>query len=218
VVTFTRRRAAYLDWVEANTDPVAFRDDEETVGIAVGRRTQRVEVHRSGARLQLRNSLDEPGNLLGLIGGVSDCFEPERMRLTQYRAVWSMALESAYEETAARLAARSGVPSDYRPVDCAYLTTLRWPGADVDVEFGIVNSQELVERVTDPEISRIGPAAEDATPPDESQIDFPCALFVDVAWKPSDSLPLDKLSESLEQFSQIEKQVAFFVARLAGDL
>lgn len=163
IVTFTRRRLLLLDWFEANTDPVQFFEDPDRIGIALVEPGLRMTIDRAGMRLSA-NAGDL--NLLELqdaVQGVIDVLAPKDAVLQRASSAWTVEVpEADYDETralaACRMAGVQGVLGDsgFRAMDGSALIDFESVDEAVQLEWGIVKASELVQRLEDPDLGRLG--------------------------------------------------------------
>lgn len=155
MLTFTRRRLELLDWFEANCDLVAFTDAPDHVGVAIGTEAQRIRLSRSHLRIELRAPDADLAQLKTALDKALETFAGQDPLPAMYMGVWTSAiLEQSYDE-ARRQLARAGMlepllPAGMRAVDCAILTDFESEVGASKAEYGVVEAEELRERLTNP--------------------------------------------------------------------
>lgn len=159
ILTFSRRRLKLLDWFESNTEPAAFVDTPERVGVALIAPDLRVSVTRHGIVVESGTSELDVGKLSPAIEGVFEVMDPRAVLATRYFATGATPLTDAdyFEECSAfgRMVGGSAVGDAFRVIDGSALVDLQSETMQVQVEWGIVSGDELFARVTDPGMSRI---------------------------------------------------------------
>lgn len=160
ILTFGLRRLKYLDWLEEHTDPVAFIEDEERVGVSLLDTSLKLTVLRSSAILSSGDPTLDLSHMKRALEGLFEVFEPRHCALTTTNALWTHEVSGVeYNEARARLAAQhlgAAGPSDLiRPLDTSALVDFDSGDYYAQVEFGIVNAQELEHRITDPRLGRL---------------------------------------------------------------
>ncbi|WP_285364092.1 hypothetical protein [Microbacterium sp. LMC-P-041] len=161
IVTFARRQLKFLDWIEANLDPVSFYDREGTTGVAILSRDIRLTVSRSGMVLEDGAALEAGvGVLREAVAGALGVLEPKDLRLKSGSVAWSEGLAGLpYNEARAglsRLMSGIDLSSDVPvPVDISALMDVLTPEYSGQVEWGVVSAEELVDRLARPPIGRI---------------------------------------------------------------
>lgn len=161
IITFGTRRLAFLEWVEENLDPLAFNESPERVGVAVGDPRIRLTITSRGMTLE-DGAADEAwtSKISPAVAGVFEVMEPRDVSMTSAAVAWSHPLpEAGYLETRRAFARRiSCIPADapVAPRDASVLMDVDAPNAEMQVEWGVVEADELLERVTTPDVGRIG--------------------------------------------------------------
>jgi len=165
VLTFTRRRLKLLDWIDSNLDPVAFFEEPDRIGIAVLTPDLRLEVDRF--KMTAFHSAEAGAEISGLgdlITGVLDVLAPKNVSLSTASSVWSEPLDvDDYNEARARFAQRIGLEptgSEFRAFDASGLLDVEsnnWRG---QVEYGVVEGEELLFRLRQPQVGRIQGSSE----------------------------------------------------------
>lgn len=160
ILTFTRRRLELLEWIDSHMAPLAFRDEADQVGVAVGTMDLRLEVDRYGFVVRATD-LDNAGHQLAeLLGGMFEVLEPRSVRQVVSSSLWSFGLATDdYDERRAEFAreATFGSPSagGFLAIDGSSLVDIEstdWRG---QLEFGVVSAEELIERISSPRLGRI---------------------------------------------------------------
>lgn len=184
IITFGTRRLNFLEWVEANLDPLAFTDAADSVGVAVGDARTRLTVTARG--MTLEDGSTDPHWLTKLepaIAGVFEVMQPRDTALSSASVAWSHPLEDeAYDAAASAFARRvAGIPagSSYVPWDASALMDVTAGDVEMQVEWGVVAAHEIIERVTRPTVGRIhGGRVETSLTPMEEPL-APVSLFFD---------------------------------------
>lgn len=215
IITFARRRAQFLDWVEENLEPVAFYDREGTIGVAIGSRSVRLTVSRQGMTLEDGSASDEGVHALETaIHGVCAVLEPRSVELSSASIAWSRDLEAASYNVARRSFARAisffGSDEDVAiPVDASGLMdvlTSRYRG---QIEWGVVSADELLMRLSTPEVGRLAenrPVARlDSISPDSLP---EASLFADTTFWPVEADELGDAGEILSATDDVEAVAA----------
>lgn len=183
VLAFDRRRAELLDWFEANIDIASFVEDEEFIGIGVGRQ-DRLVVARDHLGIYLLEPTADGSPLAMALDGTLDVLQPRDARLSILMSTWSAALEGSYENRSASFAHSAPGLSD-RAFDCAILADLRFDEATAQVEYGIVDDEQLRERLEDPQMGRIARSVHRPAQPIKGLPALePVSLFADISWFP----------------------------------
>lgn len=165
ILTYARRRAAFLDWIEEHTEPVAFFDDEDgdKIGLAFGSTNVRMVVSRSGVRLSSgEHDLDMEEHLDRPLQGVLEIMEPRTLTLRSTTALLSYGLgDGDYRASTSAFARRvtatsqAAVINGWQPSDAAILFDLFSATERVQAEFGVVTLDELQERLAVPGQGRL---------------------------------------------------------------
>lgn len=161
VLTFNDRRLACLRWIESNLDVFGFLDADDEFGVSAEHRGLRVVVTRSGMDLLLGAPDVDAERARPLIRGVLEGFIPRDLHLFESRALFSVAVDEDSAAEAATQAQKWFAPRDgYAAYDFANLLDVHTPGADIMVEFGVVDRTELKFRLTRTEVGRVRLGAE----------------------------------------------------------
>lgn len=172
VLTYTRRHLQLLDWFEANVEPVAFVEVHTRVGVAIIADDLRVTVTRSGMYVESGLSGLSTDLLMPAVEGIFEIMEPRDTVLSYSAETGTHILPGAdYHEECARFGSAMGgagaLQAGFRPVDGSVLVDLQTAETTMQVEWGIVNSEELLYRLQHPRLSRIG-RVEDEVSPDQA--------------------------------------------------
>ncbi|MEN2736914.1 hypothetical protein ABCS02_03905 [Microbacterium sp. X-17] len=161
IITFGARRIRLLEWIDRSFEPTAFTDSEDHVGFALSNPDIRITLTRSGATLEDRSVTgDAAMALAALFTEALKMLSPQSVVLASASIAWSGEIPGAdYEATRSGFASRlSGIDSSH-PVlvarDASVLMDLEGGDYEAQVEWGIVSSEELAERLRDPSISRV---------------------------------------------------------------
>jgi len=164
IVTFTRRRLLLLDWFEAHTEPVQFYEDPDRVGVALVDPGLRMTIDRGGLRLSANSGDLDLASMQSAVQGALDVLEPKDAILQTSSSAWTVPLpDTDYHETralaACRMAGVGGVlAGGFRAIDGSALIDFESVEELVQLEWGIVEGPELVERLEDPDLGRLGGA------------------------------------------------------------
>lgn len=164
IMTFMRRRLALLDWFEAHVEPVAFTEDHQQVGIALLSPDLRVIIRQHGLVVSTGLAGGTIGGLLPAIEGIFSVLEPKDVVLKQASSTWTCDLADAdYNEERARFAAicapGTGGLDGMRALDASALVDFDSPEVRLQAEWGVVEPDELLKRLSDPMIGRLQPVA-----------------------------------------------------------
>lgn len=160
ILTYRRRHLELLDWFEENLEPVAFNDDPDRLGIAMGAHDLRIVVQRNGMTVDSGLSGKPTSELLPAIAGVLEVLKPRETVLTMSNVISTVELDGRDYETARGIFARgvAGAPQQLcgmTPLDASVLMDFKSSSVAAQVEWGIVESSELLQRLGDPRISRV---------------------------------------------------------------
>ncbi|TVS77000.1 hypothetical protein [Mycobacterium helveticum] len=160
ILTFTRRHLALLDWLEENVQPVAFLDEPQTIGIAIGASDLRLTVSRAGMTIESGLSGLPVNRVVPALEGVFDLLQPKATILTVSNVVSTRELPGTdYDEMRRAFAIDvAGVPSEVAELsalDGSSLVDLESDQQSAQVEWGIVEADELLMRLSNPKVSRI---------------------------------------------------------------
>lgn len=191
IIAFSARRLELLQWLQDNVEPVAFLDQDDSVGVAVEDIYLKVEATRDS--LTLLNGrvphldLDVTAHV---VEGIFKTLKPEGIRLAHSsQAVAGELAATDYETATARFSARAvgGSYDSVVPYDAAVLADFYAPGFRVQSEWGIVNESELAMRVEDPRMSRAGGSRALTSLGSEDRESLPVlSVFMDNFVRPSD--------------------------------
>lgn len=164
ILTYTRRHLALLDWFEENIEPVAFVDhpDKQLLGVALLTSDLRITVKRGGMTLESGLSGVALERLVPAIKGVFEVMAPSSVLATQYLSTGVVPLEGDdYYERCAQFGSLAsgdvfGESDTWRVTDGSAVVDLTSDAMKVQVEWGIVQDRELLDRLRHPEISRLG--------------------------------------------------------------
>lgn len=160
ILTYTRRHLQLLDWFEENVDPVAFVENHSRVGVAIVAEDLRITVTRSCMMVESGLSGLPVSLLLPAIEGVFEVLQPKDTVLSFWSATATQDLGMAdYNEERAHFASRlcgmGPVAIGYRPIDGSALVDFSSPQSKVQMEWGIVRSSELLDRLQNPHLGRV---------------------------------------------------------------
>ena len=163
ILTYTRRYLALLDWFETNIEPAAFidRPEKQALGVALVAPDLRLTIRRSGMTLESGLSGVPVEKLASAVEGVFEVMEPSSVLAIEYLSTGVFPLEDAdYLEECARFGALVsgegfGSSEAWRVMDGSALVDLTSEAMKVQVEWGIVNAEELLNRLRSPGMSRL---------------------------------------------------------------
>ena len=160
ILTFGVRRLRLLEWFEANTEPVAFLDDEDRVGVSIFDRALRLTVTRSSLTMSCSTTALSIDDLQPAVEGVFEVLEPQDATVTRTDSLWTSELAGEYNEERAALTSMmtgsSGPIGDFRGVDTSALVDFHSLEHTAQAEFGIVERGELLDRLHQPHQGRLG--------------------------------------------------------------
>lgn len=160
ILTYTRRHLRLLDWLEDNIEPVAFFDEPGKLGIAMVANDLRLTVLRTGMTIESGLSGLPVSELSPAIEGVFEILEPQETVLTLANTVSTVELvDGNYDKARSHFAQGvAGTPAELRglrSVDASVLVDLESEDESTQVEWGIVQSSELLYRLGNPRLGRI---------------------------------------------------------------
>lgn len=228
ILTYARRRQALLDWMESNTDLLAFRDDDDVVGFAFGAPDQRLTVSRNYMVLSSGASgQDMVASLDGPTRGVLEVLEPSGMHLHVIAQMASAALDDADYDAATRRFANavtwnvaSALP--WRADDASVLVDLHSDRFQAQVEFGVVRRDELHQRIAHPGLGRVANGGLEA--PDRGFVTEAMAaapelsLFLESRTEPIGASPVKTLDEVWEYHQTACDEVLSLTQGLASSI
>ncbi len=154
ILTFARRRLELLEWLDKHTEPVAFVEQPDYIGVALLTPDLRLTVDRSRMTVDTGVSGGSIDALVDAMEGVFEVLEPKDAVLHTASSYWSSTLPGAdYHEERARLAGQlTGVPTlgGFRADDASGLADFESMEHHVQVEWGVVEQDELFSRLTMP--------------------------------------------------------------------
>ena len=163
ILTYSKRHLELLDWFERNIEPVAFIDqpEEQRLGVAIVAPDLRITVHRAGMSLESGLQGVPIDKLMPAIEGVFEVMEPASMLAIQYLSTGVVPLESEdYLEQCSQFGTlvsggAFGDSSSWRVSDGSAVVDLTSDTMKVQVEWGIVEAPELLNRLSNPAMSRL---------------------------------------------------------------
>lgn len=189
ILTFARRRSELLDWYEENLTPKAFIDEEDIVGVTVGSLQHRVNTGRNSLVLQQVTTERLPSSVARTIEGTLNTMRPQNIRVSGFRALISVPVDLDFDEVRESLAQRAvrfnlseRVPPTFRASDVAILADIEDELGPLQVEFGVVNAQQLRERLRQDVRGRtLKFGAQHVLPADPRESELPpCSVFGEV--------------------------------------
>lgn len=230
ILTYTRRHLALLDWFEQNIEPVAFVDhpDKQLLGVALLAPDLRITVKRGGMTLESGLSDVPIEKLMPAVEGVFKVMAPSSVLATQYLSTGVVPLEGDdYYERCAQFGTLAsgdvfGGSALWRVTDGSAVVDLTSETMKVQVEWGIVQNQELLDRLRHPDMSRLGnrmPVDERAriahrTKPGRDVP--PVSVYVDQVgfWRTGGSV--DDVSDVMKRVTEAQQTASNVAAELAG--
>lgn len=161
ILTYTRRHLSLLEWFEKNLEPVAFVENPGRVGVALVVEDLKVTVRRAGMQLESGLSGASVTHLLDAVEGIFQVLEPRDAVLVHTRSTSTVSLSDVdYHEMCAQFGRKMGttaaIDGGFRAVDGSALLDLHSDQVRAQVEWGIVDADELLFRLTHPDVGRIG--------------------------------------------------------------
>lgn len=226
IITFSTRRLRLLEWFEKNADPLAFFEDSSKVGIAVHSRDLKLTVTRSGLAVENGDCRNADSELaFDAIAGILNVMEPSNIALLHSAQALSQELAGVdYSAAGEAFAGRMvGVPEgEYKAKDASALADIETNGWDLQPEWGVVTSAELVQRIENPKLSRGGalrPSTKLASTVANSMPDV--SVFVDVLTHPSAPFLVsdaDGIINSMKNVDMVTELLAIHLAEgMEGD-
>ena len=219
-----------LDWFEQNIEPVAFVDhpDKQLLGVALLAPDLRITVKRGGMTLESGLSDVPIEKLMPAVEGVFKVMAPSSVLATQYVSTGVVPLEGDdYYERCAQFGTLAsgdafGGSALWRVTDGSAVVDLTSETMKVQVEWGIVQNQELLDRLRHPDMSRLGnrmPVDERAriahrTKPGRDVP--PVSVYVDQVgfWRTGGSV--DDVSDVMKRVTEAQQTASNVAAELAG--
>lgn len=230
ILTYTRRHLALLDWFEQNIEPVAFidRPEKHALGVALVAPDLRITVTRAGMTLE-SGLLGVPiERLMPAINGVFEVMEPSSVLATKYLSTGVVPLDG--DDYFERCAQFGGVVSgsvfgesdSWRVTDGSAVVDLISETMKVQVEWGIVKGQELLDRLRNPEMSRLpGRTSQDEQASLAQRLDSgrdvpPVSVYADQVgfWRTGGSV--DDVSDVMKRVTEAQQTASNVAAELAG--
>ena len=199
LITFDRRRNEFLDWAEDSLLITQFYENDEGFGIAINDGQHRLLIDRESLRLRLSSPDAEIDSLADALTKALHFLEPEDSELVACIGVCSSPVSGDYEDMRRALTRRSlgPIPDGVDPYDVAILWDGVINGATVQNEFGVVDDEELVDRITRSKVSRVAQAEGVRT--DSVPGDFiapPVSVLSTTTWRSFDT-PSDLTGEDV---------------------
>lgn len=184
LVSFKQRRDALAVWIDDNVLPRAVLDTDDVLGIAVEYQELRVTIHRSGFEISVGAPDLDVTALEAAFGGVFSIMRPGNLHISACRTLSSVDLDAAnYDDARQNFATKCAGPLDdrFEVADGAAIVDLATNTSRLKVEFGIVNKQELRERLRKPR--QISDTGLELSPLLRVRSEIPdVALMSDVSW------------------------------------
>lgn len=231
ILTFERRRLALMDWLEENVDVVAFKNTAEQVGVSTKSTELRATATSSGLKLSSSSPLFQLDQLAGVVAGVLEVFSPAEPRLKVSRSTWSAELPGSYALACARFGRHVSFyaeTGEFAATDGSALVDLDGSSAHIQMEIGVVEAQELLMRLSVPQVSRIPQSSSSArtrvSPQGITISELPSlSLFGEIVWVPKGKqlvAQTDDVSTAtysiLEQCASILDSVALSLSKPEG--
>jgi len=199
LVSFRQRRDELARWIDDNESPRAVLDEDEALGVAVGHRNLRLTMHRTGFDISVGSPRISIEPLEGVFSAVADIFRPRGVHVAIARTVHTYDMEADYKNPRQRLAQRvTGLAAGegFGPTDCSLLVDFSREYCKLQVEFGIVDADELEERLRGTGMGRL--SGLDLPRVSDVGRDFPpLSLLCDSTWRPLRSYPIASDDTSL---------------------
>lgn len=182
ILTFASRRERALEFIEEHLRVAAFLDGPDEFGVAVGRSSMRIIVRRGGFELLLGSPDLSAEDAQELLAAIIKAFSPRRVHISGARSLWTAELGTPATAVASSTAASMfDKPSGVEPVDFSVLADAATPGARLQIEYGVVDGDELRLRLTQTIRGRL--RAGEMPPLRDLPSDLPeSSLFADVSW------------------------------------
>jgi len=170
MIAFMRKRLKLTDWLDEHTSPQAFIDEADHVGVALGDLDTRAVISRE-RMIITASSTEALPSLRPVVDAVFTVMEPKLPGLAHSRVTLTHPLTGSYTELIADFAHRAGLsnavlPPGVHAVDSSVLTDMRDDARRVQIEWGVVNRNELFDRVSDWSFGRLSsPGADLSTGP-----------------------------------------------------
>lgn len=184
VISFDRRKAALLDWVETHLEPSSFRDAEDEVGVSL-KRGARIRIDRQSVVLENTGALaDGFDSLAPMLDGLMETMEPKDIAFVDGGFCWTGEFpETTYAHATAQLArSATGIgdlPCGLVPSDVATLVDLRGENFELQAEYGVVTPHELSLRLSGADAGRLNGRPRAQLRPKALDNLSPVLLFVD---------------------------------------
>ena len=185
VLTFGAKAAAFFEWVENNTAPLAFASHDDAVGLAFQHPAIRLSVDRRGFTIEDGAAHGNPLAVVRpAIEGLLKAFEPSELTLGSAVTAWSQTHpRDDYDEACKLFAQRlagPGVESPILTTDASVLADFTGPGWDAQAEWGVVEATELGDVLTRNQIGRLAANLPELDDDVHAQTQFPSvAVFVE---------------------------------------
>lgn len=163
-LTFGMRRIELADWLDQHVLPVSLLDEPERIGLAVERPDLRVTVGRRSMLLSSGASGGELDALAPVMDGVFEVLRPRDAVVSLVSTLCTAEIGGQeYDEAASyfarHAAAAQVVVGGLRPLDASALMDLESPTHHVQVEWGVVDPDQLLSRLANPSVGRIDATA-----------------------------------------------------------
>ncbi len=190
LVSFRQRRDELARWVDDNESPRAVLDEDEALGVAVGHRNLRLTMHRTGFNISVGSPRISIEPLKGVFSAVAGIFKPRSVHVAVARTVHTYNMEADCKLSRRRLAQRVTGPvgEGFGPTDCSLLVDFSQEYCKLQVEFGVVDADELEGRLRGTGMGRL--RGLDLPRVSDVGGDFPpVSLLCDSTWRPLKSYP-----------------------------
>lgn len=223
ILTFERRRTEWLDWVESNLEVSGFKETEKGISVSLGRPTQGIVLSVERSFLVIEDAIGSGIQTTETaLQGIFQIFEPQNLRRTHIFTAYSKGIpDIAYDIARGRFARAISLGSFddslSTEVDASALIDLKLENAELQIEWGIVSSKELVDRLSNDDLGRLS----SNRPSFKGKIDSPphTSIFTDLTMRLVNQPNfLTSSSEVLEATGQADSNILETAQQLANTL
>lgn len=160
IITFKSRAPRFLEWIEANSHPVAFATGDDFIGLAIESQGIRLELRPENMTILDGAAHGSPVSVVEhALEGVFEVMEPSDMVLETFIAAWSRPLPGLeYRPARAAFSERvTGIEGHQtlRAFDVSALADIEGDTFAAQVEWGIVEPKELRQILMHPQRGRL---------------------------------------------------------------
>lgn len=161
ILSFASRRQSFLEWVDENADPLAFRDADHELGLEFIASGLRLLIRRDGMTIENGAVCEDPvGDLRPMLDGVLDVLAPKDVRLSVAALAFSAPLGDVNYDAARGALARGLVGDDstepFDITDASCLVDVIGEGFHAQAEWGVVQPGELISILSHDQGARLG--------------------------------------------------------------